>query len=194
MRLRCRGDYADGLLVRCCCSGHVRAFSERKGSSRARLHLQIRISEGPSRIRRRPDREQAAAAAWTLDCLRCGQARLGSSSQFFTRVDRAGHWHKWFPALAPERQSSRLMVRGEVMRKGLRSGRGASQSPRRAPTGTKRTGGARFTPNRSPQRNYEHYILLARAAALAGKTIEAENYYQHAEHFYRSMAAISQDI
>ncbi len=80
------------------------------------------------------------------------------------------------------------------MRKGPPSGRRASQSRRRAPTGTQQEEGARFEPNRSPQRNYEHYVSLASAAALAGNTIEAENYYQHAEHFYRSMAATSQEI
>ena len=44
------------------------------------------------------------------------------------------------------------------------------------------------------QRSYEHYISLARAAALAGNTIEAENYYQHAEHYYRSRAADPQEV
>jgi Domain of unknown function (DUF4167) len=74
------------------------------------------------------------------------------------------------------------------MRNGPRSGRRASYPRRRAPTGAEQKGGARFEPNRSSQRDYEHYISLARAAALTGNTIEAENYYQHAEHFYRSMA------
>ena len=37
------------------------------------------------------------------------------------------------------------------------------------------------------QRNYERYLALARAEALAGNTVEAENYYQYAEHYYRSM-------
>jgi len=86
------------------------------------------------------------------------------------------------------------MARGEVMRKGPRSARRAPQSRRRSPTEAKQKGGARFDPKRSPQRNYEHYISLARAAALSGNTIEAENYYQHAEHFYRSMVATSQEI
>ena len=86
------------------------------------------------------------------------------------------------------------MARGEVMRKGPRSARRAPQSLRRSPTEAKQKGGARFEPNRSTQKNYDHYISLARAAALSGNTIEAENYYQHAEHYYRSMAAASQEI
>ena len=39
----------------------------------------------------------------------------------------------------------------------------------------------------SAQKNYERYLALARAEALAGDTIGAENYYQHAEHYFRSM-------
>ena len=38
------------------------------------------------------------------------------------------------------------------------------------------------------QRNYERYLALARAEARAGDRIVAENYFQHAEHYFRSMA------
>ncbi len=37
------------------------------------------------------------------------------------------------------------------------------------------------------QRNYERYLVLARAEALTGDRIAAENYFQHAEHYFRSM-------
>jgi hypothetical protein len=37
------------------------------------------------------------------------------------------------------------------------------------------------------QRNYERYLALARAEALVGDRIVAENYFQHAEHYFRSM-------
>ncbi|WP_334366562.1 DUF4167 domain-containing protein [Bradyrhizobium sp. AZCC 1578] len=37
------------------------------------------------------------------------------------------------------------------------------------------------------QRNYERYVELARAEALKGDLIAAENYLQHAEHYLRSM-------
>ncbi len=37
------------------------------------------------------------------------------------------------------------------------------------------------------QRNYERYLALARTEALAGDRIQAENYFQHAEHYFRSM-------
>jgi Domain of unknown function (DUF4167) len=36
------------------------------------------------------------------------------------------------------------------------------------------------------QRNYERYLALAQAEAQRGNSIEAENYYQHAEHCFRS--------
>ena len=39
------------------------------------------------------------------------------------------------------------------------------------------------------QRNYERYLALAQAEALSGNVIGAENYYQHAEHYFRSMSA-----
>jgi uncharacterized protein DUF4167 len=35
--------------------------------------------------------------------------------------------------------------------------------------------------------SYERYVELARAAALTGDTVETENYYQHAEHYFRLM-------
>jgi hypothetical protein len=39
----------------------------------------------------------------------------------------------------------------------------------------------------SARKNYERYLELARAAAGSGDAIAAENYNQHAEHYYRSM-------
>jgi hypothetical protein len=38
------------------------------------------------------------------------------------------------------------------------------------------------------QRRYAQYLELARAEARRGNTIGAENYYQHAEHYFRAMA------
>jgi hypothetical protein len=40
----------------------------------------------------------------------------------------------------------------------------------------------------SAQQNYERYLALARSQALIGDRIAAENYYQHAEHYFRSMS------
>ena len=35
--------------------------------------------------------------------------------------------------------------------------------------------------------SYERYVTLARAAARGGDVVETENYYQHAEHYFRLM-------
>ena len=37
------------------------------------------------------------------------------------------------------------------------------------------------------QRVYERYLALAQAQAQSGDVVGAENYYQHAEHYFRSM-------
>ena len=37
------------------------------------------------------------------------------------------------------------------------------------------------------KRQYERYLALARAATLDGDVVEAQNFYQHAEHFFRTM-------
>ena len=43
--------------------------------------------------------------------------------------------------------------------------------------------------SQNAQRNYERYLALARAEAQTGNTVGAENYYQHAEHYFRSMSS-----
>ena len=40
----------------------------------------------------------------------------------------------------------------------------------------------------SAQRSYERYLALAKEEARSGNVVGAENYYQHAEHYYRSMS------
>lgn len=37
------------------------------------------------------------------------------------------------------------------------------------------------------KQNYERYMALARNAASTGNTVEIENFYQHAEHYFRKM-------
>ena len=39
------------------------------------------------------------------------------------------------------------------------------------------------------QRNYERYLALAKAQAQSGDIVGAENYYQRAEHYFRSMSS-----
>jgi hypothetical protein len=40
----------------------------------------------------------------------------------------------------------------------------------------------------SAHRSYERYLALAQEEARSGNVVGAENYYQHAEHYYRSMS------
>ncbi len=46
--------------------------------------------------------------------------------------------------------------------------------------------------SQNAQRNYERYLALARAEAQIGNTVGAENYYQYAEHYFRSMSSDSE--
>ena len=39
------------------------------------------------------------------------------------------------------------------------------------------------------RKNYERYLALARAEAQVGNSVGAENYYQYAEHYFKSMSA-----
>jgi hypothetical protein len=56
----------------------------------------------------------------------------------------------------------------------------------------------RWTPNsarpqlpgyQSAQRSYERYLALAQEEARSGNVVAAENYYQHAEHYFRLMSS-----
>jgi hypothetical protein len=60
---------------------------------------------------------------------------------------------------------------------------GAEQQPRR----TESSGSPRMRSFQNSQRNYERYLVLARAEALSGDRIAAENYFQHVVHYLRSM-------
>jgi hypothetical protein len=46
--------------------------------------------------------------------------------------------------------------------------------------------------SQNAQRNYQRYLALARAEAQIGNTVGAENYYQYAEHYFRSMSSDSE--
>jgi Domain of unknown function (DUF4167) len=62
--------------------------------------------------------------------------------------------------------------------------RRSNPTRRNQPTGVVR---ARAGNVQSFQRNYDRYLSLARAEALAGDRIAAENYFQHAEHYFRAI-------
>jgi hypothetical protein len=59
-----------------------------------------------------------------------------------------------------------------------RSQRWASGAPRPEPRGS-----------HNARRNYDRYLALAQAELQAGDRVAAENYYQHAEHYFRLMAS-----
>jgi uncharacterized MAPEG superfamily protein len=42
--------------------------------------------------------------------------------------------------------------------------------------------------NQNAQRSYERYMALAQAEIVSGDIVAAENYFQHAEHYLRSMS------
>jgi hypothetical protein len=54
------------------------------------------------------------------------------------------------------------------------------------PPGIRPPGDGRHTAQNA-RSNYERYTTMAKDAARRGDAIEAENYYQHAEHFFRVM-------
>ena len=77
------------------------------------------------------------------------------------------------PTAAPPRPNTKVMTNAMTRR---------SESARRIePSGFPRPQA------RNAQKNYERYLALARAEALTGDRIVAENYLQHAEHYFRSM-------
>jgi uncharacterized protein DUF4167 len=59
----------------------------------------------------------------------------------------------------------------------------AGRSNRWASNGAR--SGSRHSQN--AQKDYERYLALARAETQIGNTVGAENYYQYAEHYFRSM-------
>jgi hypothetical protein len=75
---------------------------------------------------------------------------------------------------------------------------GRTNTRRRRPVGSfaARSKGANASAARSPsnrfqsaQRTYERYLALAQEEARSGNVVAAENYYQHAEHYFRVMSA-----
>ena len=80
------------------------------------------------------------------------------------------------PAAAQPRPNAEVMT--NAMPRSSRSAR--RDEPSRLPRPQARNA-------QNAQRNYERYLALARAEALTGDRILAENYFQHAEHYFRSM-------
>jgi len=109
-----------------------------------------------------------------------------ATRQFLERLPhgfrRSGIWNNMKriseqkPATAPSRPNAQM----------------TGATPRKSrPVRSNQSSGFPRSPAKNAQnteRNYQRYLVLARAEALAGDRIAAENYFQHAEHFLRSMA------
>jgi hypothetical protein len=63
---------------------------------------------------------------------------------------------------------------------GSPAGRWASSTPRPEPRGS-----------HNARRNYDRYLALAQAELQTGDRVAAENYYQHAEHYFKLMSSNS---
>ena len=63
-----------------------------------------------------------------------------------------------------------------------RSQRWASNAPRPEPRPEPRG-------SHNARRSYDQYLALAQAELQSGDRVAAENYYQHAEHYFRLMSS-----
>jgi hypothetical protein len=77
--------------------------------------------------------------------------------------------------------SKKSTTSGKQNRK--RKGTGIHRSA--APPGNGPRGARSAGSGANPQQSVDRYIALARSAASSGDRVEAENYYQHAEHYLR---------
>jgi hypothetical protein len=84
------------------------------------------------------------------------------------------------------------MQNGPTTTQGARPNRPAGSYAARSKRWPSNAGRPDSTNSQSAQTNYERYLALARAEVQNGNTIAAENYYQHAEHYFRSMRSDSE--
>ena len=70
-----------------------------------------------------------------------------------------------------------------------RQSRPAASFPPRSKRWTSSAARPESKGSQNAQRSYERYLALARAEAQSGNIVGAENYYQHAEHYFRSMSS-----
>jgi hypothetical protein len=74
--------------------------------------------------------------------------------------------------------------RGASRRRGRK---GAAPSVARAGAQKPATRRSRAKGSAHPKSSFDRYMELARAAAAAGDAVQSENYYQHADHYFRLM-------
>jgi hypothetical protein len=82
------------------------------------------------------------------------------------------------PAAAQPRPNAKVLTNAMPRRPQPARGNEPSGFPRSQPRNAQ-----------NAQRKYERYLALARAEVLTGDPIVAENYFQHAEHYFRSLGA-----
>jgi hypothetical protein len=68
-----------------------------------------------------------------------------------------------------------------------RHGRDAGPSSDRLNTPERKPSSSAAARLADAEKNYKRYTALARAGASTGDAIQIENYYQHAEHYFRVM-------
>ena len=115
----------------------------------------------------------------------------GENASPFERRDK-GDAFSLALLLVPRELSAAILIQGYFA---MQNGR---KTPRHFKPGTPPIPRSkRWTPNAarpsanvlaSAQRNYERYLVLAQEETRSGNVVAAENYYQHAEHYYRSMS------
>jgi hypothetical protein len=79
------------------------------------------------------------------------------------------------------------MQNGPTTIPGARPNRPAASYAGRSKRWTSNAPRSDSTNSQNAQRSYERYLALARTEVQNGNTVEAENYYQYAEHYFRSM-------
>jgi hypothetical protein len=83
-----------------------------------------------------------------------------------------------------------------IKEKAMQNGRVSTRRPRPVGSFVARSKGTNTSASRSAsngsqiaQRSYERYLALAQEESRSGNVVGAENYYQHAEHYFRLMSA-----
>ena len=66
--------------------------------------------------------------------------------------------------------------------------RGIASPQHRRKTAAPKPKRARPNTGANARQRFEHFMSLARDAEVSGDAVASENYYQHAEHYYRVMA------
>ena len=100
---------------------------------------------------------------------------------------------RWRPQLRPPFSTSEIALDQGPRRQQFRSNRNnGGQRPhghrpvQQRPPGIRAPGEGRHSAQNA-RNNYERYTTMAKDAARRGDVVEAENYYQHAEHYFRVM-------